>query len=412
MQRRKIMVSAYACEPNKGSEPGVGWNWVLQMSKYYELWVLTRTSNKKNIEQYFGDNSLKCSINFVYFDLPKWMCFWKKGMRGVRTYYTLWQFFANKIIKKIMTQNDIHIFHHLTYGNSLWNVSSYGQSQIFIYGPTGGVDTIPRDFSCRFSIRNRLIECIRRFVVALLPVNIGFIRRCKNANIILCKTDYMINAIPKEYQKKAIHFTDVAVETAPYKLNVTSKQNDIVEFIIVGKLDAWRGFDIAIESVANIQKKHQNFHLTIIGEGSDFARLEKLVHKLNVENYVSFVGTVGYNEYHNIISGCDVVLNPALKEGAVTVAFDAMRYGKPLICIDTEGYTKYFNNITSVVKRTSYQQTVNQFTLEMEKMFDPLIRERTGTLLHEKGLEYNWDVKGQQIYQLIESYLRSVENEL
>ncbi len=38
-EKLKIFVSAYACEPNLGSEIGVGWNWVLQMSKYFELYV-------------------------------------------------------------------------------------------------------------------------------------------------------------------------------------------------------------------------------------------------------------------------------------------------------------------------------------------------------------------------------------
>lgn len=35
--RLKIFVSAYACEPDLGSEIGVGWHWVLEMSKYFEL---------------------------------------------------------------------------------------------------------------------------------------------------------------------------------------------------------------------------------------------------------------------------------------------------------------------------------------------------------------------------------------
>ena len=50
----KIFVSAYACEPNLGSEIGVGWHWVLEMSKYFELWVLTRESNRKNIEPWIA----------------------------------------------------------------------------------------------------------------------------------------------------------------------------------------------------------------------------------------------------------------------------------------------------------------------------------------------------------------------
>ena len=48
--RLKIFVSAYACEPNLGSEIGVGWHWVLEMSKFFELWVLTRESNRHTIE--------------------------------------------------------------------------------------------------------------------------------------------------------------------------------------------------------------------------------------------------------------------------------------------------------------------------------------------------------------------------
>ena len=49
-ERLKIFVSAYACEPHLGSEIGVGWHWVLEMSKYFELWVLTRESNRHTIE--------------------------------------------------------------------------------------------------------------------------------------------------------------------------------------------------------------------------------------------------------------------------------------------------------------------------------------------------------------------------
>ena len=50
----KIFVSAYACEPGLGSEIGVGWHWVLEMSRYFELWVLTRESNRPTIEPWIA----------------------------------------------------------------------------------------------------------------------------------------------------------------------------------------------------------------------------------------------------------------------------------------------------------------------------------------------------------------------
>ena len=69
-KKLKIFISAYACEPNLGSEIGVGWNWVLQMSTFFELWVLTRKSNQSSIETWLSKNKDYNHINFLYFDLP------------------------------------------------------------------------------------------------------------------------------------------------------------------------------------------------------------------------------------------------------------------------------------------------------------------------------------------------------
>ena len=402
MYKRKIMISAYACEPYKGSEPGVGWNWVLQMSKYYELWVLTRKSNEENINKFINLNKDFESIHFIYFDLPKWVRFWKKGMRGVRTYYTLWQICSNHVVKDVMKKNDIKVFHHLTYGNSLWTVSKYGQKQFFIYGPTGGVDTIPYVFSRNYTFRNRLIEKIRRVAVAMLPWNMGFVDRCKNANVILCKTKYMFECIPKEYQDKALLFTDVAVDMQQNKVK-KHNANSKVEFIIVGKFDAWRGFDLAIEAIALLRNLSDKIHLNIIGDGADRHRLEKLVTDLNVEDYVTFLGKVDYDVYHRYMNECDVVLNPALKEGAVTVAFDAMSYAKPIICVDTYGYTNYFKDIAPTITRTTYMDTIRKLAEEMKNMLNPEVRKSVGEKLYQRGLEYTWDTKGEQIHEMIET---------
>ena len=40
-RRLKVLVSCYACDPTRGSEPGMGGNWVLQLARHHDLWVLT-----------------------------------------------------------------------------------------------------------------------------------------------------------------------------------------------------------------------------------------------------------------------------------------------------------------------------------------------------------------------------------
>ena len=181
MARKRIFVSAYACEPGLGSEIGVGWHWVLEMSKYFDLWVLTRRSNMPNINAWLAENPDFSNINFIYYDLPKWARFWKKGLRGVRLYYILWQLCSNNIVKRTMIENNISIFHHLTYGNALWNVSRYGSKQTFIWGPVGGLETIPENFSRHYDTKCRIIEKFRRFAVAWLKEKWNIPSRVKAA---------------------------------------------------------------------------------------------------------------------------------------------------------------------------------------------------------------------------------------
>ena len=54
-QNLKILLSAYACEPNKGSEPEVGWKWATTLPRLgHEVYVVTRSNNKENIQNYLN----------------------------------------------------------------------------------------------------------------------------------------------------------------------------------------------------------------------------------------------------------------------------------------------------------------------------------------------------------------------
>ena len=398
----KIFVSAYACEPGLGSEIGVGWHWVLEMSRHFELWVLTRESNRHTVEPWIAQHPEYDGIHFLYFDLPKWARFWKKGLRGVRTYYNIWQICTNRIVKRTMRDNGIKVFHHLTYGNVLWKVSSYGRKQFFVWGPVGGLETIPAEYSHRYARKSRIIEWVRRLAVKALPLNFGFKKRCKNADLILCKTEITRDLIPAKQRDKAVLFTDVAVEKQPIVAEKNSKVDDTIEFVTVGRLDAWRGFDLAIESFARVAKTNKNIHLTIVGKGADKQRLKGIAESLGVLNLVTFAGKVTMDEYYRLLAAADVVVNASLKEGAVTVSFDSMAMGKPLICLDTTGYTRYFSNEYAVViPRTGRNEVVDSLAAAMQRMTDAGMRTTIGEKAKMAGAQFTWQARGEEFKELL-----------
>ncbi len=400
-QKTKIFVSAYACEPGLGSEIGVGWHWVLEMSKHFELWVLTRESNRGTIEPWIAQHPEFAGIHFLYFDLPKWARFWKKGMRGVRTYYNIWQLCTNSIVKRTMRENNIKVFHHLTYGNVLWKVSSYGQKQFFVWGPVGGLETIPAEYSRHYARKSRLIEWVRRLAVKALPLNFGFKRRCKNADLILCKTEITRALIPAKQRHKSVLFTDVAVEKES-TTTTKNKNNESIEFITIGRLDAWRGFDLVIESFARVAKENKNLHLTIVGKGADKERLKDIAQRLGVQEKITFAGKVTMDEYYRLLAAADVVVNASLKEGAVTVSFDSMAMGKPLICLDTTGYTRYFSNEYAVViPRTAREEVVTNLATAMERLSNADERVSIGEKARNAGAQFTWQARGEEYKELL-----------
>lgn len=408
MTKHKIFISAYACEPGLGSEIGVGWHWVLEMSKYFELWVLTRQSNRHTIEPWIAKHPEYSHIHFLYFDLPKWARFWKKGLRGVRTYYNIWQWMTNGIVRRTMQENDIRIFHHLTYGNVLWKVSSYGQKQFFIWGPAGGVETIPEEYSRLYPRKMQLVEKVRRMVAANLKWNGGFKRRCKNADLILCKTDILRQHIPARYRSKAILFTDVAVDNLLKAPAITeSAPEKRVEFITVGRLDPWRGFDLVIEAFARAAEKNANIHLTIIGQGADKERLQALIAERELTDKVTMAGAVSMERYQEYMRNCDVVVNASLKEGAVTVSFDSMAMGKPLICIDTTGYTRYFSSeYAEIIQRKDRESTIQGLADSMVKLTDAHTRYEMGKKAQLAGNQFTWENRGKEIFAAITKALK------
>lgn len=400
----KIFVSAYACEPGLGSEIGVGWHWIVEMSRTYRLWVLTRESNRPTIEAWLAahDDEAAADVTFVYYDLPRRARFWKKGLRGVRVYYNLWQWLSAPIVRRTMEANGIGIFHHLTYGNAVWPVNSYGLRCKSVWGPIGGLETIGRDFTDRFDRPQRLREAMRRLLVSATRLSPGFHSRCRRADLILCKTGQTLAAIPAKYRRKAVLFTDVASEVEPVVPAAARGGDDTVMFILVGRLEAWRGFDLAIEAFALYLKQcRRPGILTIVGKGADKARLEALTRRLGVVDKVDFAGKVTPERYRQLMAAHDVVVNPSLKEGAVTVAFDAIAYGKPLIATDTTGYTRLLSaEYATVIPMTSRQEVVRAMAEAMTALADDATRERMGKAARGAARQLSWQRHGEEINAL------------
>ena len=112
----KILISAYSCEPGRGSEPGVGWNVVRAIAEHHEVWVLTRPDESKEIiEAELARNPVP-NLHFVYFTLPFWKDSLRWGQSGaMQIHYYLWQIQAYFIARKLHREIGFDLTHHVTF---------------------------------------------------------------------------------------------------------------------------------------------------------------------------------------------------------------------------------------------------------------------------------------------------------
>lgn len=74
-KQMKIIIITYPVSPFRGSEYSVSWNYITEMSKYHELFVLYGTSgnglgNVSELQEWLKNNELK-NVHFINVQMPK-----------------------------------------------------------------------------------------------------------------------------------------------------------------------------------------------------------------------------------------------------------------------------------------------------------------------------------------------------
>ena len=164
----------------------------------------------------------------------------------------LWQWLSDGVVKRTMQENGIDTYHLLTYGNAMWPASRYGMKQRFVWGPVSAGVMLPSFLTKHFSWKSRLKEVAQRVMRRLLPLNVGFRRRCRHADLILCKTDDTIECVPRKWRGKCVQMTDVAVEWRDVESYLNPKRYDDtkINYVAAGTLVGWRTMDVLIEAWA------------------------------------------------------------------------------------------------------------------------------------------------------------------
>ena len=411
----KILISAYACEPFRGSEPGVGWNAALEAARENEVWVLTRRNNRGAIEAAGVENP---NLHFIYFDLPEWARFWKRGQRGIRAYYYLWQAGALRVAQRWHKAVDFDVVHHVTFVN-YWMPSFLARLPApFLWGPVGGGESLPAGFWRWLGLQARVYEWARAALRARGELD-PFVRAtARRSALALATTEQTAERLRRLGCRNVRVQSEAGLsETDMLRLGAMRfRDRGPLRLISLGRLVSWKGFELGLRGFAKFVADGGAGEYWIVGDGPDHQRLQQVAAECSLGQRVQFFGAQPREKALKLLEQCDALVHPSLHDSGGWVCLEAMAAGRPVVCLDWGGPGLQVTAETGIkIVPVAPEQTISELSRAFGLLAsDPALRRRMGEAGRRRiRNEFLWERKGrrmQSLYRELAGEAREVEN--
>ncbi|WP_182076477.1 glycosyltransferase family 4 protein [Deefgea sp. CFH1-16] len=401
----RILLSAFACDPDFGSDEEVGWQWARQLSgRGLNVTVITRRAHQLAIEARQSSHGECGNVAFEYVDLPKIHTCLAKFNRRNHLYYYLWQWAAYKHALLCHRQQSFDLVHHVTWV-SFRQPSFMGLLGIPLYfGPVAGGDEIPPGYARVFSIKQRLVEYLRCSLNQFVAFDPLMRMTFRSAKRVYFTSNGHLARVPKFVADKAqieLAIGCDASELALLKPLPARTRPDATRLLFVGRCIGLKGMDLGLRSLALILQHRPEVRLTMIGDGVDRLRWEQTAQKLGISHAIEWLGWLPKDNVIDLYTQFDALFYPSLRDSGGFVVLEALQAGLPVICYRLGGPGVVVNAAcgAAVVADNHQETAVKNFAdaalstlsrLEQDAGFSQQCRDRVN--------QFSWDALIDRIY--------------
>jgi glycosyltransferase involved in cell wall biosynthesis len=394
--RLKVLMSAYACEPDRGSEPEVGWRWALEMAKHHEVTVITRANNQHVIDAGLARAPLP-HPSFIYYDPPRGLVWLKKHGLPVAVFYALWQVGARRHTAGRLSGFDL--IHHITFNSFRQPGFWWNTGKPVVLGPLGGGQICPWPFLATFGAQ-RISEALRSLSVMASPL-LPHLHLCfKSAAVILTANQETTNRIPTRFRHKVRSMLETAVPAdqvqSPLELRATTN----IRFIWVSRLEKIKACGMVLDAFALALRSEPGLRLSVVGPGPDEAELKARAERLGITESVTFHGRVPKNDIPALLRQHDVFIFSSVRDTSGNVLLEAMAAGLPAITLKHHGAAEIATDDTAIrIPPTTVAETTARLSEAMVELArSPDLRRSLAAAAHQRMREvFTWERKAGQM---------------
>lgn len=405
----KVFIIAYACEPNRGSEPGLGWNISGEMARRHSVTAVVRANNRGKIEDYLAahPDAPQSKIHFLYHDIQGIRRLFKKHIPlGDQIYFSAWLKSVSEHYKDEFSNYDI--VHQLTF--SPFFVKPWGAEYTnrYVWGPIGGGGgpdaRFPRGFKTR-GVGNVFVECLYKFIswYVYSPLAMGFSSLRKKVAAITFKAEAFSIGFPVMERQVSAVVQETGYD-GEFRERAYKSEKHPLKVVAVGRMIPHKGFEFAVKGFNEFVSNGGEGEFHIYGDGPLRKELETL------GGNVIFHGNVNNSEVHQALDSADVFLHGSFIEAAAWSILEAMVHGVPVVCQNRSGMADMVTEACGTkVPVISPRDLISRFASALQEYYaDPEMIARKGRAGQERVREcYTWRRSGDLMDEVYKRVLES-----
>jgi len=338
----KVLVSAFSCDPHRGSEPGVGWNWPAEIARRgHEVHVLTLPEHRAAIES-LGPGQHPDGLHVHYHQTLAPFPQLSRLPGGVYPHIYAWQWSAARFVRRLHARIGFDLAHHITFATARFPSFLGDLDCPFVIGPVGGGERSPRALRRSLPWGAARFEDVRELANALLRYDPMVRATLRAADRVYVKTQDTLDSLPSFVREKASRASELGLPPLPPPPRTPSHSG--LRLLFLGRFIHVKGMHIGLQVLREVLDQLPDTRLTMVGQGPAEASWRSLATRLGVDHAIDWLPWVAKDDVPAIYSEHDLFLFPGLHDSGATVTFEASAYGCPVVCFKLGGPGENLDN--------------------------------------------------------------------
>lgn len=347
--RLRVLLSAYACSPCRGSEHAVGWQYATNIARHHDVTVVcgdveAEQPTKQELYAYQSRNALPEGLQVVYVGPTRWIAMFERMHRLPLMWwcyylaYALWQRQVLRVAKKLAASQRLDVVHHLNMIGFREPGFLYRLGIPFVLGPLGGANNDSLAFAKGCGSGSRIALGLRTILNEIQK------RACfrpqqaaRAAAAIFAATPAELKMVNEIWGLPAALVPETgATPRKSFEQREPYDSNGRLRILWSGMHCRRKCLPILTDAIACDELRASVF-VTVLGEGAQTFAWRQQAATLGLADVFDWRGKVSHAKAMQLMESNDVCAFTSIREGTPHVVLEALAAGVPVVCHDACG---------------------------------------------------------------------------